>query len=113
MDYDEFVAMNASFDEGRWSDKDMELNWKIAQEIAESYTRKFQDNDSPKIGYIVEFSDGFRVHRQAKIVEDVYRGSEHGMLCICENGSSHTQVSQVNRLADRRAKRVSRSPVQQ
>lgn len=87
--YDEFVAMNASFNEGRWSEKDMEDNWKIAKEISESYTRKFQDNDSPKIGDIVEFSDGFRVHRQAKIVEDMYRGSEHGMLCICENGSSH------------------------
>ena len=87
--YEEFVAMNAGFNEGIWSDKDMKLNWKIAQEVAEIYRRRFPDNGAPKIGDIVEFSDGFRVYRHAKIVEDVYRKSEYGVLCICENGSSH------------------------
>lgn len=87
--YEEFVAMNAGFNEGSWSDKDMELNWKIVQEVAETYRRRFPDNVAPKIGDIVEFSDGFHVYRNAKIVEDLYYKSEYGVLCICENGSSH------------------------
>jgi len=89
VSYEEFVAMNAAFDEGMWNDKDMERNWQIVQEVVESYLRRFPDQDAPKIGDIVEFSDGYHVYRHAKIVEDLYDKSKYGVLCICENGSSH------------------------
>lgn len=77
------------FEKGMMEDV-MKRNYGIACEVEKTYNETFGNIDGPRIGDIVEFSDGFRIYNHAKVVENLYGGSKYGMLCVCENGSSHT-----------------------
>ena len=90
--YEKFKSRNAGFDSyyGSVSDDAMRKNYDIATAIERAYYKKFGNTDEPKIGDIVEFSDGFSIYKHGKIVENLYGKSEYGMLCICENGHSFT-----------------------
>lgn len=88
--YEQFAARNAAFGGGGFynSEKTMKANYEIAKAIIEKY--ESNATEEPRLGDIVEFSDGFQVYTHAKITEDVYRLKEHGLMCVCENGSSWT-----------------------
>lgn len=89
--YEKFKTRNANWNYcGFCMEKDMQRNYEIACNTERIYNETFGNIDGPRIGDIVEFSDGFRVYDHAKVVENLYGGSEYGMLCVCENGSSHT-----------------------
>ncbi len=74
----------------RWSDDEMQKNYAIALKVEKNYMEKFGSIKEPKLGDMVEFSDGFRVYKHASIVENVYFEDQDKRVCICENGSSHT-----------------------
>lgn len=82
-------AWNSEYGYGN-SESEMQKNYEIAKAVEAKYHENYGNIEGPRIGDIVEFSDGFRVYKHAKIVEDVYHNKEHGLLCVCENGSSHT-----------------------
>ena len=94
--YKTFKERNINFDgnyyffERGMMEDIMERNYSIACDVEKTYNETFGNTDEPKIGDIVEFSDGFRVYDHAKVVENLYGGSKYGMLCVCENGSSFT-----------------------
>lgn len=89
--YNDFKARNASFNScGYVSDEDMMKNYGIARVVEFTYNEKYGNSDEPKIGDIVEFSDGFRVYHHGKIVENLYGKSKFGMICVCERGTSFT-----------------------
>lgn len=89
--YETFKTRNANWDYcGFCTEKDMQRNYEIALQVEKTYNETFVNTNEPQIGDIVEFSDGFRVYDHAKIVENLYGGSEYGMLCVCECGSSFT-----------------------
>lgn len=86
-----FYKRNLGFGEyGTPSDKEMQRNYEIAKQVEQTYLSLHGDMDEPQIGDIVEFADDYRVYDHAMIVENHYGGDEHGMLCVCECGSSHT-----------------------
>lgn len=74
----------------RWSNDEMQKNYAIALEVEKNYMEKFGSIKEPKLGDIVEFTDGFHVYKHASIVENVYFEDQNTRVCICENGSSHT-----------------------
>lgn len=74
----------------RWSNDEMQKNYAIALEVERNYMEKFGSIKEPKLGDIVEFTDGFHVYKHASIVENVYFEDPNTRVCICENGSSHT-----------------------
>lgn len=78
----------------RWSDDEMQKNYAIALKVEKNYMEKFGSIKEPKLGDMVEFSDGFRVYKHASIVENVYFEDQDKRVCICENGSSHTYSGQ-------------------
>lgn len=88
--YQDFLARNINWGEGFVTEKDMLLNYEIACNVEEIYEETFGKINSPKIGDIVEFSDGFRIFTEGKITENLYGKSQYGMMSICENGSSYT-----------------------
>lgn len=89
--YEDFKTRNAGFGSfGLASEKETRENYGIALEIEKKYNEEFGKIDGPRIGDTVEFSDGYSVYKNAKIVENLYGKSEHGMLCVCERGSSYT-----------------------
>ena len=89
--YETFKTRNANWDYcGFCTEKDMQRNYEIACKVERIYNETFTNINEPQIGDIVEFSDGFRVYNHAKVVENLYGGSKYGMMCVCENGSSHT-----------------------
>lgn len=89
--YETFKTRNANWDNcGFCTEKDMQRNYEIALQVEKTYNETFVNTNEPQIGDIVEFFDGFRVYDHAKIVENLYGGSEYGMLCVCECGSSFT-----------------------
>lgn len=77
----EFVFFNSDF---------MKRNYEIALKVEKTYNETYGHIDGPRIGDVVEFSDGFKVFEHAQISENHYGGSKFGMLCICESGSSWT-----------------------
>lgn len=87
--YENFKSMNAAWNGGDWSESEMERNYQVASEIVDAYKKRFPDETEPKIGDIVEFSDGTSVYKHAKITEDLYGRMKYGLMCICEQGSSH------------------------
>ena len=89
--FENFKVRNASFGSyGYPTKEDMEKCYEIAKGIEKTYNEKYGSIEGPRIGDIVELSDGFTVYRHGKIVENHYGGSEYGMLCICEQGTSFT-----------------------
>ena len=86
IEFERFKKMN----QHRWSDDEMQKNYAIAQEVEKNYMEKFGSIKEPKLGDVVEFSDGFHVYKHASIVENVYFEDPNTRVCICENGSSHT-----------------------
>ena len=89
--YEKFKERNAGWEYcGFCTEKDMRRNYEIACEVEIIYNNTFRNIHEPQIGDIVEFSDGFQVYDHAKVVENLYGNSKYGMLCVCENGGSHT-----------------------
>lgn len=93
MTYEDFKRANAAF--GSYNipslhEEEMLKCYAIANQVAEDYAENYGHIEGPRIGDIVEFSDGFCVYEHGKIVENLYGGSKHGMLCVCESGSSFT-----------------------
>ena len=76
-------AWNAEYGYGN-SESEMQKNYEIAKAVEAKYHENYGNIEGPRIGDIVEFSDGFRVYKHAKIVEDVYHNKEHGLLCVCK-----------------------------
>lgn len=87
--FKEFIKRNAGWDPDSCfhTEKEWNKNYEIAMQVEKTYNEMFKNIKEPKIGDIVEFTNGFRVYKNAKIVENLYHD---GKLCICENGSSHT-----------------------
>lgn len=88
--FEKFEKLN----QHRWSDDEMQKNYAIALKVEKNYIEKFGSIEGPKLGDIVEFTDGFRVYKHASIVENVYFEDQNTRVCICENGSSHTYSGQ-------------------
>ena len=90
--YENFKARNAGWNSDYYchTEKSMQENYQIALNVEKAYNEKFGNINGPRIGDIVEFADNFRVYKHGKVVENLYGGSEYGLLCVCENGSSHT-----------------------
>lgn len=87
--FNDFVNRNRNWDNGNIlvTEEEMRANYEIARHVESTYNDRFGKVEGPRIGDIVEFSDGWHVYKNAKIVENVY---DNGRLCICENGSSWT-----------------------
>lgn len=90
--YEQFKTRNAHWDSDSYfhTEEEFERNYAIAKNVERIYNETFTNINEPQIGDIVEFFDGFRVYNHAKVVENLYGGSNFGMLCVCENGSSFT-----------------------
>lgn len=91
--FEKFKQRNAAFgayDIPKLHEEEMLKCYAIANQVAEDYQRNYGHIEGPRIGDIVEFADEYRVYKHGKIVENLYGGSKYGMLCVCENGSSHT-----------------------
>lgn len=88
--FEQFCQNNVGWDGGRALEHEMKDNYDIALSVYDRYVTHHMGEKGPKIGDIVEFSDGFQVYKQAKIVEDLYFRGKHGMMCVCEQGTSHT-----------------------
>lgn len=89
--YETFKRRNAAFGSyGIVTENEMQANYAIALNVEKAYSENFGNMTEPKIGDIVEFSNGYKVFKYAQISENLYGGSEYGMLCVCECGSSHT-----------------------
>lgn len=89
--YETFKRRNAAFGSyGVVTESEMQRNYAIALKVEKTYNENFGNTEEPKIGDIVEFSNGYKVFKYAQISENLYGGSEYGMLCVCECGSSHT-----------------------
>lgn len=82
--FKEFERLNRS----HWSDSEMQRNYEIALKVEEAYYKKFGTAKQPKIGDIVEYTDGYRVYEHGKIVENPY--CKDGEVCVCDAGSSFT-----------------------
>lgn len=76
----------------KWSEEEMERNYVIALQIEKNYYEKYGTDKKPKLGDLVEYSDGYRVYKYASIVENVYYEDECTRVCICDNGHSHTST---------------------
>lgn len=74
----------------KWSEEEMERNYVIALQVEKNYYEKYGTEKKPKLGDIIEYTDGFRVYKYAKIVENLYYEDQNTRVCVCENGSSHT-----------------------
>lgn len=93
MTYEDFKRANAAFGNYNFPklhEEEMLKCYAIANQVAEDYQESYGHIEGPRIGDIVELSDGFRVYEHGKIVENMYGGSKHGMLCVCHSGSSFT-----------------------
>lgn len=93
MKYEDFKRSNMGF--GAYQnparhEEEMLMCYAIANHVTDEYRNTYGHIDGPRIGDIVEFCDGYKVYKHAKIVEQMYGGSNHGMLCVCENGTSFT-----------------------
>lgn len=91
--YEIFKQRNAAFGAyyiPKLHEEEMQKCYEIAKHVERTYEENYGHIMEPKIGDIVEFSDGWRVYDHAKIVENHYGGSKYGMVCVCEQGSSHT-----------------------
>ena len=75
---------------GRPSEQEHLRNYEMAKQVEQTYQRLHGFKDEPQIGDVVEFADDYQVFTHGLITENLYGGSEHGMLSICEHGSSHT-----------------------
>ena len=84
IDYSKFQELNLG-----WSDNEMQKNYAIALQIEKKYMEKYGNTKEPKIGDIVEFTDGYQVYKHACIVENMYYENPNERVCICENGNSH------------------------
>ena len=67
----------------RWSDDEMQKNYAIALEVEKNYMEKFGSIKEPKLGDIVEFSDGFHVYKNASIVAYLLLGGRSGYGASC------------------------------
>lgn len=88
--FENFKKRNASF--GCYGlpnvqEKELQKCYDIALQVEKKYNDTYGHIEEPRIGDIVEFTDGFHVYTHGKIVENMY---QDGRLCICEAGSSHT-----------------------
>lgn len=82
--FEEFERLNRS----HWSDSEMQRNYEIALKVEEAYYEKFGTAKEPKVGDIIEYTDGYRVYEHGKIVENLY--CKEGEVCVCDAGSSFT-----------------------
>ena len=88
--YEQFKTRNLGFNGGWNSEKVHQNNYGIAQEIERVFMQTYGNIDGPRMGDIVEFSDGWEVYERAQVCESCYGGSKYGMMCVCERGSSWT-----------------------
>lgn len=95
--FEEFARNNVTFDNGNYyifsgnrRNAEMLENYEIAKRTVERYEQCYGSIEGPKIGDVVEFSDGFEVFKHAIICEDCFGESKHGLLYVCEHGKSWT-----------------------
>lgn len=83
--FEQFERINRS----HWSEDEMRRNYEIALKVEERYYAAYGTAREPKIGDIVEYTDGWRVYSNAKIVENIYcDGTDK--VCVCDSGHSFT-----------------------
>lgn len=88
--FENFKKRNASFGccgLPNVQERELQKCYYIALQVEKTYNDTYGHIEEPRIGDIVEFTDGFHVYTHGKIVENMY---QDGRLCICEAGSSHT-----------------------
>ena len=91
--YDIFKKNNAAWDSEYGychNEKEMLENYEIAKAVEAKYNECYGSISGPRIGDVVEFCDGFHVYKHAIVTEDIYYQNKHGLLCVCERGSSWT-----------------------
>ncbi len=76
----------------KWSEEEMKKNYAIAVQVEKNFYEKYGTERKPKLGDIVEYTDGYRVYKHASIVENLYYEDINTRICVCENGSSHTST---------------------
>lgn len=86
FEFEQFERLNRS----HWSEDEMRRNYEIALKVEERYYAEHGTAKQPKIGDIVEHTDGYRVYKSAKIVENMY-GDNDSKVCICDCGKSFTR----------------------
>ena len=84
FEFEQFEKLNRS----HWSEDEMRRNYEIAIKVEERYYAEHGTAKQPKIGDIVEYTDGYRVYEHGKIVENPY--CKDGEVCVCDDGSSFT-----------------------
>lgn len=84
FEFEQFERLNRS----HWSEDEMRRNYEIALKVEERYYATYGTAKQPKIGDIVEYTDGYRVYEHGKIVENPY--CKDGEVCVCDAGSSFT-----------------------
>lgn len=85
FEFEQFERINRS----HWSEDEMRRNYEIALKVEERYYATYGTAMEPKIGDIVEYTDGWRVYSNAKIVENLYcDGTDK--VCVCDSGHSFT-----------------------
>lgn len=82
--FEHFERINRS----HWSEDEMRRNYEITLKVEERYYATYGTAKEPKIGDIVEYTDGYRVYEHGKIVENPY--CKDGEVCVCDAGSSFT-----------------------
>lgn len=85
FEFEQFEKLNRS----HWSEYEMRRNYEIALKVEERYYAEHGTAKEPKIGDIVEYTDGWHVYRNAKIVENMY-GDDDSKVCVCDSGHSFT-----------------------
>lgn len=83
--FEEFQKINS---QSKWSERDMQLNYAIALKVEQTYYDRYGNAKEPKIGDIVEYTDGWEVFKGASIVENLYHSEPQ--ICICDAGHSFT-----------------------
>lgn len=93
MTFEEFKKNNLSFGcytiPKYWEDE-MSRCYEIAKQVEQTYQDTYGHIEGPRVGDIVEFSDGYQVYEHGKITEDMYGCAKYGLLTVCERGSSFT-----------------------
>lgn len=84
FEFEQFEKLNRS----HWSEDEMRRNYEIALKVEERYYAEHGTSKQPKIGDIVEYTDGYSVYEHGKIVENPY--CKDGGVCVCDAGSSFT-----------------------
>lgn len=93
INYEDFKVYNLGFAYRYGNEEEQcKRNYEIARRVEQVYNETFANVDNPRPLDIVEFSNGCRVFKHGQVCENLYHddAAAHGMITLCENGSTHT-----------------------